>query len=64
MFYLERIIHDFSDGRYLVLVYLKPGSYNAYRHQLRERARFEGTISLDVNFHAPDYFLDELVRER
>ncbi|WP_426491278.1 hypothetical protein [Hymenobacter sp. 102] len=64
MFYVENIIHDFSDGRYLVLVYLKPGYYNAYQHSLKARARFDDTIGLDVFFHAPDYLLDDLLRER
>ncbi|GAB3840353.1 hypothetical protein GCM10028821_44960 [Hymenobacter jeollabukensis] len=64
MFYVENIIHDLTDGRYSVLVYLKYGYYNAYQHQLTERARFEETIGLDVIFHAPDYLLDDLLRER
>ncbi|UOQ75296.1 hypothetical protein [Hymenobacter cellulosilyticus] len=64
MFYVENIIHDLTDGRYSVLVYLKHGYYNAYQHQLKERSRFEETIGLDVFFHAPDFLLDDLLRER
>ncbi|QIL78320.1 hypothetical protein [Hymenobacter sp. HDW8] len=64
MFYVESITHDFTDGRYVVLVYLKHGYYNAYQHQLRERSRFEETISLSVGYHAPDYLLDDMLRER
>lgn len=64
MFYVQSIIHDFTDGHYTVLIYLKDGYYNGYQQQLRERARFEETIGLDVSFHAPDYLLDNLLRER
>ncbi|MCB2380377.1 hypothetical protein LGH70_22485 [Hymenobacter sp. BT635] len=64
VFYVQSIIHDFTEGHYTVLVYLEHGYFNAYQHQLRERARFEETIGLDVFFHAPDYLLDDLLRMR
>jgi hypothetical protein len=64
MFYVERLIHDFSEGRYLIRVYLNAGYYNAYLHQLRQRAHFDQLLSLQAEFAVPDYLLERFLRER
>ena len=63
-FYVDGITHDFSDEHYVILVYLKYGYFNAYRHQLLDRARFDETISIHVDLDAPEYFKDDLLRTR
>jgi len=64
MFHVDDITHDFTDDRYVVLVHLKPGYYSGYRRQLLERARFEETMSIPVEFQAPTYLLDDFLRQR
>jgi hypothetical protein len=61
-FYVDSITHDFSNGHYFIMVYLKYGYFNEYRHQLIDRARFDETMSIHVDLDAPEYFKDDLLR--
>jgi hypothetical protein len=64
LFYVESLTHDLSGGAYVVRVHLQHGYYNEYRQQLLQRARFEETLSLQVELSAPGYLLDDFLRER
>lgn len=61
---MESITHDLSGGEYVIRVHLQPGYYNDYRQLLLQRARFEETLSLQVELNAPGYLLDDFLRER
>lgn len=64
LFYVKSLTHDLSGGEYVIRVHLQPGYYNDYRQQLLQRARFEETLSLQVELSAPGYLLDDFLRER
>jgi hypothetical protein len=61
---VESLTHDLSGGEHIIRVYLQHGYYNDYRQQLLQRARFEETLSFQVELSAPGYLLNDFLRER
>lgn len=42
VFYVNRITHEYQQGKAVIMLSLRAGLFNAHLHQLGQRARFEG----------------------
>ncbi|MDB5257414.1 MAG: hypothetical protein JWM14_2109 [Chitinophagaceae bacterium] len=62
-FYVQDILHEITNGKQQIILYLKGGYPNEYRDHLIERAKFEQTISWKDLYDNRESAVDELLRQ-
>ncbi|HEX8326653.1 MAG TPA: hypothetical protein VF629_03870 [Hymenobacter sp.] len=54
-YFVDRIESDYTEGKIITYVHLKPGHYDPYLAQLRARARFEGKLPFAIERDMGEY---------
>lgn len=59
LFYVERVKHEFQDGKQIIYIFLKNGLYNLFWHYRKDEAELKREVSIHDLIHLPEYTLQK-----
>lgn len=63
-YYVYQVRYEFEDGKVLVVISARFGSYNQHYHYLRDQAQFEKRLSPLTALNLDEYQIENLIRKQ